>query len=278
MLHVATVHWRDDRWVDIQLRYLHRFLPQPFRVYAFLNRLPRDHSAKFFYSSTDAVKDHATKLNLLGDLIGFAGEPNDYLLFIDGDAFPIAPVEQVMGGRLERHKLIAVRRAEQGDPQPHPCFCVTTVGFWHEIGGDWRHGDRWVNAAGRRVSDVGGALLGNLAREGVEWEALLRTNKRNPHPLLFAVYGDLVYHHGSGFRPGRGGRLQSAERGYYDARRSRLARTLRRLPPIRPVRALRRRFDPGRQIARELRRETAQLSGEMFARIERDDEFWRELV
>ena len=48
MIHVATVHYRSDRWIDPQLRYLERFLPGPFRVYAFLTRVPGDHSGKFF--------------------------------------------------------------------------------------------------------------------------------------------------------------------------------------------------------------------------------------
>jgi hypothetical protein len=29
---------------------------------------------------------------------------------------------------------------------------------------------------------------------------VLRTNRRNPHPLFFGVYGDVIYHHGAGFR------------------------------------------------------------------------------
>jgi hypothetical protein len=53
MIHVATVHWRSERWIDPQLRYLERFLPGPFRVYAFLNEVPGDHRGKFFYSSTE---------------------------------------------------------------------------------------------------------------------------------------------------------------------------------------------------------------------------------
>jgi len=40
MLHIATVHWKDDRWVDIQLKYLHRYVSREFKVYAFLHELP----------------------------------------------------------------------------------------------------------------------------------------------------------------------------------------------------------------------------------------------
>ena len=63
--HVATVHWRDDRWIDVQLRQLEAHLPQPFKVYAFLNHMERDHSDRFHYSSDENIKEHSTKLNLL---------------------------------------------------------------------------------------------------------------------------------------------------------------------------------------------------------------------
>lgn len=55
--------------------------------------MPGDHSEKFFYSSKEPIKNHATRLNLLGDVIFLAADdPSDLLLFIDGDAFPVAPI------------------------------------------------------------------------------------------------------------------------------------------------------------------------------------------
>lgn len=276
MLHVATVHWKDDRWVDIQLAYLRRHAPEPYRTYAFLNKLPNDHSAKFSYSSEEQIKDHATKLNLLGDLImAHADDDSDPVLFVDGDAFPIAPLAPVIESLGADKPLIAVRRAEMGDPQPHPCFCITTVGFWREIRGDWHSGYKWSNEAGNRVSDVGGNLLGRLEETGTSWQALERTNKTDLHPLFFAIYGDVAYHHGGGFRAPRGGRLLNAERGLQEAKQSRRARALDALPKNRVTRVLRRRYHPARRINEDLRAETAALSAEVFAEIERDPEFWR---
>jgi hypothetical protein len=123
-------------------------------------------------------------------------------MFVDGDAFPIAPLDRWLDRTLERHPLAAVRRDENnGDRQPHPCFCVTTVGFWNDIDGDWQEGTTtWLDNAGREVSDVGGALLGNLEARQVDWLPLLRSNVVDLHPLLFGVYADIVYHHGAGFR------------------------------------------------------------------------------
>lgn len=278
--HIATVHWKDDRWIDMQLRYLERHLPQPFQVYAFLNHLDRDHSGRFFYSSDERIREHSTKLNLLADVISFsAASDDDPLLFIDGDAFPIADLDRMITEDLPRHKLIAVRREEASDVQPHPCFCLTTVGFWRELGGDWRKGGHsWTNAVGREVSDVGARVLKAVDEKGVDWKPLLRSNRQNPHPLFFGVYDDLVYHHGAGFREARGGRMMIAESGAYDAEKSLRYRALNALPRNKMTRPLRRRFDPVRKISKQLKERNAQLSAEWWERIERDPEFYRELL
>jgi hypothetical protein len=279
VIHVATVHWRDDRWIDVQLRHLERHLPQPHRVYAFLNRLDKDHSGRFFYSSDEQVREHSTKLNLLADMIGFAASSDDDpILFIDGDAFPIADLGPLISD-LPRDRLIAIRRDEASDVQPHPSFCLTTVGTWRELGGDWRKGGHfWVNEVGREVSDVGARLLKAVEEHDLDWRALTRSNRENPHPLFFGVYDDLVYHHGAGFRKGRGGRLAIADAGVYEARETLRARALDALPTTKATKRLRRRFHPARRINRRLQEETQALSEEWFQRIRRDPEFYRGLI
>jgi len=202
MIHVLTIHWQDDRWVDIQLTYLRRHMQQPFQVYAFLNGLPQVHRSKFFYSSTEPIEDHAIKLNILADIAAFGStEAEDLLVFIDGDAFPIGDIISFGKKKLNRYPLIAVQRIENGgDIQPHPCFCLTTVGFWKSINGDWKAGYQWKNSQGNLITDVGGNLLGILRERGIGWYPMLRSNKKNLHPLLFGLYEDLVYHHGAAFR------------------------------------------------------------------------------
>lgn len=277
--HVATVHWRDHRWIDVQLRYLERHLPTPYKTYAFLNHIDGDHAGKFDYSSDEQIKEHSTKLNLLADVISFAADSDDDpLLFIDGDAFPVADLTPLLDD-LKRHPLIAVRRDEASDPQPHPCFCLTTVGFWRELGGDWRKGEHsWTNAVGREVSDVGARVLREVEAQEVDWRPLLRSNKQNPHPLFFGVYDDTVYHHGAGFRRARGGRLMIAESGVHEEERKLRVRLIRALPKSRLRRWANRRFNTVRQINKDLKAHNDALSAEWFERIERDPEFYRELV
>jgi hypothetical protein len=247
MMHVATVHRGSDRWIDVQLRYLDRFLGQTHRVYAFLNDVPGDHAHRFFYTSTEPIEDHTTKFDLLADLIcSNASDPADPLVFIDGDAFPIAPLAPLLGEQLERRGLIAVQRFENnGDIQPRPCFCVTTVGLWQELGGAWQRGN----------------LPAVLERADVDWYPLRRVNKTNPHPVFFAVYGDdehggLVYHHGSESHEG-----------------------LSREQPKRGVLgALLGRYDSVRREKLARMQEVRARSERIVSRVERDEEFWRDLV
>lgn len=280
MIHVATVHWRSGRWIDLQLEHLRRHIREPFRTYAFLNGVPSEHVAKFDYASTEEIASHALKLNLLADMIGFASDdPGDLLVFIDGDAFPIADFISLARQELPKHHLIAVRRDENdGDPQPHPCFCITTVGFWKEIGGDWKRGHQWPNPRGKLVTDVGANLLRRLEERGVDWYPLLRSNRKDLHPLFFAVYGGVVYHHGGGFR-GRalGGRVVRAQHKEELSRRP-LARLFNLLPKTSIAANLRRRFHPVLRGQDEIRARTAEQSESVFEQIRRDPEFWRELV
>jgi hypothetical protein len=278
MIHIATVHWQNELWIDIQQSYLKRHVPEAFRVYAFLNGIPETHRPKFHYSSVEPIRDHATKLNLLAHVIQSSADDRDILIFIDGDAFPIADMMPALRARLEAEPLVAVQRLENnGDRQPHPCFCATTVGFWKSIAGDWREGYAWLDRSGNPTTDVGGNLLGILERGKIAWTPLLRTNRKNLHPVWFGVYGDMVYHHGAGFRTDKLSRadlnqLSEASARLSPARRA-AARWADRLLAKSPIRALRRHTALQKAIRRN-----ALLSEEFMGRIRSDEEFYRLLL
>ncbi|HXW35366.1 MAG TPA: hypothetical protein VEJ87_12375 [Acidimicrobiales bacterium] len=200
MINVATVHYLNPKWIDPQLRYLEANIDSPYRVFASLEGIDDPVLRSRFFAVSDVEGKHAEKLNSLAELITSQSEPDDVLLFVDGDAFPIRPLVPWIEKTLASYPLAAVRRDENlGDLQPHPCFCVTTVGFWSAIGGDWGRGT-WTNSSGAEVTDVGGILLERLRAKGTDWYPLLRTNSKNPHPLWYAVYDRKIYHHGAGFR------------------------------------------------------------------------------
>jgi hypothetical protein len=279
MIHIATVHWAYDRWIDVQLEYFERNVSEPYRVYAWLDADIMDNAPKFFYATDIPLKEHELKLTLLGDLVAHAAEPDEMIVFIDGDAFPIAPMVPFLREKLASNPLVAVRRDENnGDPQPHPSFCATTAGFWRELPGDWRRGYKWRNRQGDNVTDVGGNMLGLLQSKGIDWYPLLRTNKVNPHPLQFGVYGDLIYHHGGGFRKTAGGRVSWMP--HRDAIRKGSLRgwLASRLPRKGRLGYLRRRIDPVRRYREALAERLAAVNEQVFDLIKRDDEFYRQLL
>jgi hypothetical protein len=263
VIHIATVHWRDDSWVEPQRRYLERNLETPYRVHADL----------------EGTGSHAEKLNALAEAIAREAEPEDILIFLDGDAFPVAPVDDFLAQTLARYPLAAIRRDENlGDKQPHPSFCVTTVGFWQELGGDWSPGF-WTNDVGWEIADPGGKLLDQLTDRSTEWGALRRSNRVNLHPVLFGVYDDVVYHHGAGFRQvfDRVDRLRAGLRPGLPAG----------LPPEPPsgparllwkLRAKRWYLSEKRPIVRreqKLMRENRELSERVFGWLQKDEDFWQ---
>ncbi len=218
MIHIATVHWQTDKWIDIQLNYLKKHIKEDFQVYAFLEGMAVKHASKFHFVIQETIHGvgHAEKLNILAEIIYFSSnDPDDIIIFIDGDAFPVGNVMKLILEKIEKHKIIAIQRLENDeDPQPHPSFCATTLKFWKEIKGDWKKGYKWWNKTAY-ITDVGGNLLGILNRLNINWYTMHRTTQLHDHPLWFGVYDGVIYHHGSGFRTGASrvvGQMEGIER------------------------------------------------------------------
>jgi hypothetical protein len=265
LLHIATVHHGSPRWIEIQLAHLREHVRVPFRTWTSLEGIDPAHGEGFDHVIDQAGR-HAGKLNHLAFEIEAQAAPEDLVMFLDGDAFPIADPMPLVEDGLSRAKLVAVRRQENlGDRQPHPLFCVTHVGTWRELGGDWSGGYRWEDELGRRVSDVGGNLLRQLELTGTPWVEVLRSNRRELDPVFFGVYGGVVYHHGAGFR---------------DAELTRLHRTgaprFGPLPSFGPARALarRRRGRERERWERRVKRELLDASERMYARIAAGGSEW----
>ncbi len=202
MLHIATVHHGSPRWIEIQTRYLRESVSAPYETWTSLERIDPSYGVHFDHV-LEQKGMHAAKLNHLAIEICYQASDDDLLMFLDGDSFPIADPMALIEEGLRKAPLVAVRRAENADePQPHPCFCVTTVGLWRSLPGDWTAGPTWPGARGQPTSDVGGNLLRRLELSGTPWMQVLRTNHHDLDPLLFAIYGNVVYHHGSGLTGG----------------------------------------------------------------------------
>jgi hypothetical protein len=92
VFHVVTVHWRSDAWIVPQLQYLRRHLPAGTRVYAALHGIDRKWYGEFDWAG-ELDGTHAEKLNQLAAIVSREAAPDDHLVFVDGDAFPIATVD-----------------------------------------------------------------------------------------------------------------------------------------------------------------------------------------
>ena len=274
MFHVLTVHWHDDRFIEPQRRFLDRNLDD-YRVYAALNGVDEKWFSHFDYAEDMKPQRLWEKLDALAVIAREHAKPDDYFLFIDGDAFPIAPLTpEVLGGT----ELAAVRRDENlGEPYPHPCFCVARVGFWFDIQGTWNFGVTFTASNGDTLTDEGMNLLDILRRESIPWRPLLRSNTWNLDPVLFGVYDNVGYHHGAGFRRPVTQRvlrphLEAAQSGSREAIVPESVPLLGRLE-----RSLRSRVRQ-RQEARRFESEvdhTQELSAQVYEWIKTDDDFYR---
>jgi len=265
MLYIATVHYGSPDWIEIQTRYLREHISVPYQTWASLEAIDPSY-AVHFDRVLELHGNHADKLNHLAFEISRVAADDDLIMFLDGDAFPIADPLPLIREGLAQAPLIAVRRAENlDDKQPHPCFCVTTVGFWRSLPGDWSYGYCYRDAHGRLMSDVGANLLRKLELTNTPWVEVLRSNRRNLDPLFFGIYGDAIYHHGAGFRSSEFSRV------HLDA-----GPALRPVPDTPLVRGVVKRinWETQRRWEHQLRARQTECEQMLFQRIQRGDHDW----
>lgn len=267
MLHVLTVHFASPRWIEIQTRHLREHIGVPFQTWTSLEKIDGSWASSFDHVVEQRGR-HPGKLNHLALEVAQEAAADDLLMFLDGDAFPVADPMPLIEDGLSRAPLVAVRRAENvGDPQPHPCFCVTTVGTWRELRGDWSGGYTWPGHRGKLVTDVGGNLLRALELAEMPWVQVLRSNGTELDPVFFGIYGEVVYHHGAGFRPGE------LSRAYLDRAPAPIRTGMLPSPLRRRINMQRRR-----RWERATQRRYLARSEQIHAALSRGGDEWLELV
>lgn len=265
ILHIASAHSGTPRWLSLQRRQIEEHIRVPYLRWGSVALIDPSHAAGFD-RAIEQKGPEAGKLNHLAVEICREAAEDDLLMFLAPDAFPIADPMPVIERALAEAPLLAVRRSENdGDPQPHPCFCVTTVGAWRRLAGDWSDGYPFTAPGLGRVTDLGANLLRRLELTSTPWVPLERSNGTPFDPLRFAVYGEVVYFHDAG-EIGRVHRL--SEPG---------SLALGRSPGLRAVaRHLQRhrRLTWERSLLRRSRRESQQI----FRAIQAGGGGWLELV
>ena len=209
MLHIITNHHETLKWIEIQSNYLSKSTVEEYKVYCGVTSFDENTTfseiKNYEYDNLNGViNSHADKLNYLSNLVPNNLDNDDLLIFLDPDAIPIRRGwDQFIKKQLKVDEAVAISREENVEPllrddqkpYPHPCFFATTVKFWKD------NDLSWVLDPSVGASCAGVLLKQWFDQSGYRWCKLLRTNCFNLHPLNFGVYGNLIYHHGSGNRP-----------------------------------------------------------------------------
>src|SRR5580698_2638858 len=106
MIYVATVHWMDPKWIAPQRKALASQLQRPFRVFANLQGIEPLYD-EYFDAVTRMDGNHPEKLNDLAAAISKEAQPDDLIVFLDGDAFPVRGLDSWMSELLTGHQLAA---------------------------------------------------------------------------------------------------------------------------------------------------------------------------
>jgi len=293
MIYIATVHYKSDSWIDIQLKYLNRHIKEPFKVYAVLNGVGRRHFKKFFFAADYRNKvnnlgeylDHRDKLNFLAMQIIKNARDEDTLVFLDGDAFPVARLDLFLNNKLKHYEIMAIK----GFRGPHPSFYATKVKTWKKIKGRWGVSRKWLEKGKGRynasIDSLESLFSSRVMNEDCKWHCLLRTNKKNLYqPLIgrypFGIYEDLIYHHCGSFREN----LVSPKPNF-------ISRFFLHLPVLRVsnhlirklIGLLRRKRGINQSLLNNLEKRSTSfkkhiVSRELFKKINSDEHFYRELI
>lgn len=217
MIHILTCHVYNDAWIDLQVNHFKKHTKEPFKIYSIYDCVTKEefdkHKHKWDYAEqlvegeisleTEDPLNHPYKLHHLVDVMAKDVDlENDWLVFVDGDAWPISDdwVSHATS-KAEQHVVSSIKRLENdGECRPTPIFFMCRPKFWIENKLTWYpEGCYYVGNDGRKVKDVGCKCLYQLQDLNIDWYPLLRSNKINFHKLWFGIYDDVIYHHSKGF-------------------------------------------------------------------------------
>jgi hypothetical protein len=177
---------RNAEWLRLQLKFL-KATTDDFVHAVFLNNV----TAQLFKESIvigSGNHDHPYGLN---QLVGYA-RSMDYenLLLLDSDCFPIEQDwhNKLIAGMDKKHVAAPVR-PENLDSFAHPCAYFIKREAFNKV--------RFQKG---RIKNILGEEFEDCHSNINDFFPLLRTNAINLHPIMYAVYWNLFYHHGAGSR------------------------------------------------------------------------------
>jgi len=231
VLHILTLHL-GDKWIDIQKKQIERFISEPYKVYARLgdgvypkenwkykynNQKAKVENSKY-NDGTISYDKHKHKFDgaisgaqhwtySMGKLLDYVLEnhevkPTDKIMLIDSDAFPIAPISDFLDEKLKEYPFVSAQEPmHEWDRNPlylipHPMFMLFEAKHIIE--------DNLTDYLRDVVKDKNNNWWGGttdwLTERGYDYYPLTRSNKIDLHPLYYAIYDEVIYHHWAGSR------------------------------------------------------------------------------
>ena len=212
MIHIFSLHFKDDKWADIQLRSIKHYVKVPYKTYAVYSHMSKDIYDKrktqydYFLNKEEGLHVHKGGNYHLTDghrdiipLIKKHSQPGDIFLRLDSDAFIIDDIDDKFIDLVNKHKFIAVHEPQHewdiNHKTPHPSlwafptdFLNTNLSKAMSTLNEDKHSNWW------------GGVVKWIEQNNINWYSLERSNKISLHPLYYAIYGNLVYHHWAGSR------------------------------------------------------------------------------
>ena len=212
MIHIYTLHFKNDYWVDLQVESFKKHIKVPYKSYAIFSHMTSDvyEKRKDYYDYFE-VREKGRHIHKGGNYHPTDGnrhifpvikqnlKPEDIVIRIDSDAFFIDDITDEFVNKVQDKKFIAIHEPQHewdlNYRAPHPAFYAFRGEYLNQR----------LDLAMGEMSEDGhsnwwGLLIKWFKESNVDWYALERSNKINLHSLYFGIYDDLVYHHYAGSR------------------------------------------------------------------------------
>ena len=172
MIYIISAHL-GDKWIKVQEEYIKENTKEPYKYIQHL--------------VTDGANHLRSLTRMYNKIKELKPDSGDMIVIMDSDAFPISEdwvkkTEELLIG----NKFASVQRLENPlhyREYPHLSFTAWYYGEMPDMEFRWTSMCPYV-----------------CGWEEMKWAKILRTNKVNLHLQLYAIYGDMIYHHGAGSR------------------------------------------------------------------------------
>ena len=212
MIHIYTLHFKDDYWVDLQIKSFKKYIKVPYKSYAIFSHMNQEmydrRKDDFDYFE---VREKGRHIHKGGNYHPTDGnrhifpvikqnlEAGDIVIRIDSDAFFVDDVNEKFVDKVINKKFLAMYEPEHewdlNYIAPHPAF--------YAFRGEYLN--QGLDAAMSEMVEDGhsnwwGLLMNWYKENKIDWYPLKRSNQINLHPIYFGIYDNLVYHHFAGSR------------------------------------------------------------------------------